>query len=60
MAELYSPSLKHPPPANLSTSRQFTGDGPPNDNDGNNGDEYIDQLNGFIYTKSNGVWTSQK
>jgi hypothetical protein len=34
-----------------------SGDGPPDDADGNNGQTYIDLLTGDLYVKANGVWT---
>ncbi|MGC8750737.1 MAG: hypothetical protein ACP5P5_07825, partial [Hydrotalea sp.] len=45
-------------PTGQTGASALSGTGVPNNSLGNNGDTYIDNSTGIIYTKSGGVWTS--
>ncbi|WP_298298943.1 hypothetical protein, partial [Hydrotalea sp.] len=45
-------------PTGLTGNAALSGTGAPGNGSGNNGDTYIDNSTGIIYTKTGGVWTS--
>jgi len=53
---IYTPSLSHPPPGNRQTGAVLSGEGVPSDTLGQNGDIYVDESTGDIYSKQSDTW----